>query len=166
VGPVTPSILTALLVIVALATGGVTLLPRLLAAPVQGDHRTPDLTVHVVGEVAAPGTYTLPWGARVADLVDAAGGLTAEADVGLVERSARLTDGRTVVVPSRRSPDGDGRVDVNTASERLLTTLPGVGPATAARIIAARPFHRIDDLLRVRGIGPRRLEALRPRVTL
>jgi competence protein ComEA len=166
VGPVTPSILTALLVIVALATGGVTLLPRLLAAPVQGDHLTPDLTVHVVGEVAVPGTYTLPWGARVADLVDAAGGLTAEADVGLVERSARLTDGRTVVVPSRRSPDGDGRVDVNTASERLLTTLPGVGPATAARIIAARPFHRIDDLLRVRGIGPRRLEALRPRVTL
>jgi competence protein ComEA len=162
----TPSILTALLVIVALATGGVALLPRLVAAPAQGDRLTPDLTVHVVGEVVAPGTYALAWGARVADLVAAAGGLTADADGALVERAARLTDGRTIVVPSRRAPEGDGRVDLNTASERLLTTLPGVGPATAARIIAARPFHRVDDLLRVRGIGPRRLEALRPRVTL
>jgi len=122
--------------------------------------------VHVVGEVARPGSYRLPWGSRVDDLIAAAGGVTGGADPTLVARAATLTDGSTVVVPSRADAAGDGRVDVNLASERLLATLPGVGPVTAARIVAARPFHVVDDLLRVPGIGPVRLEALRPWVTL
>ncbi len=148
---------------VAAAAGVPRLVPRAQApATVQ-----PDLTVHVHGEVVRPGTYSLPWGARVADLVAVAGGLTAEADPGLVTAAALLTDGRTVVVPGRRAPEGEiGRVDVNTASERLLTTLPGIGPVTARRLIEGRPYHALEDLLRVPGIGPARLEALRPRVTL
>jgi competence protein ComEA len=125
-----------------------------------------DLTVHAEGAVARPGTYRLPWGSRVDDLVAAAGGLVAEAEPALVARAAALTDGATVVVPVRSDAAGDGRIDVNAASERLLATLPGVGPVTAARIVAARPFHTLDDLLRVPGIGPVRLEALRPWVTL
>jgi competence protein ComEA len=125
-----------------------------------------DLTVHAAGAVARPGTYRLPWGSRVDDLVEAAGGLTADADASLVTRAAPLTDGANVVVPVRGDAAGDGRVDLNVASERLLGTLPGVGPVTAARIVAARPFHDVDDLLRVPGIGPVRLEALRPWVTL
>jgi len=124
------------------------------------------LTVHVAGEVAQPGTYRLPWGDRVGDLVAAAGGLTAAAEASLVPLAAPLTDGATVVVPTRSDEAGGVRVDVNAASERLLTTLPGVGPVTAARIVAARPFHAIDDLLRVPGIGPVRLDALRPWVTV
>jgi competence protein ComEA len=125
-----------------------------------------DLTVHVEGAVGRPGTYRLAWGSRVDDLLVAAGGLVAEADPALVARAAALTDGATVVVPVRSDAAGDGRIDVNAASERLLATLPGVGPVTAARIVAARPFHAIDDLLRVPGIGPVRLEVLRPWVTL
>ncbi|TVR89329.1 MAG: ComEA family DNA-binding protein [Trueperaceae bacterium] len=148
---------------VAAAAGLPRLAPRVEApAAVQ-----PDLTVHVHGEIVRPGTYALPWGARVADLVEVAGGLTADADPGLVTAAAVLTDGRTVVVPGRRAPEGEiGRVDVNTASERLLTTLPGIGPVTARRMIDGRPYHALEDLLRVPGIGPARLEALRPRVTL
>lgn len=52
------------------------------------------------------------------------------------------------------------------ADPRLLETLPGIGPALAARIVAARPFHDVDDLLRVRGIGPATLERLRSAVRL
>ena len=122
---------------------------------------TPDLVVQVAGAVARPGSYRLPWGSRVADLIEAAGGPTAAAGLGLVEGAARLSDGATIVVPRSADAAGDARVDVNTASVRLLETLPGVGPVTAARIVAARPFHTVDDLGRVAGIGPVRLEALR-----
>jgi len=58
------------------------------------------------------------------------------------------------------------RLDVNTAGEHELMMLPGVGPSTAARIVADReengPFAQLDDLARVRGIGPATVEGLRP----
>ncbi len=161
------TMVTSLLVGLCLGLGLVVGLPRLAARVSAPEAVQPDLVVSVRGEVVRPGSYALPWGARVGDLVAAAGGLTAAADAGLVASAAPLTDGRSVVVPSRLSPDGErGRVDINTASERLLTTLPGVGPVTARRLIEGRPFHRLEDLLRVPGIGPARLEALRPWVTL
>ncbi len=126
----------------------------------------PDVTVEVVGEVVRPGRYTLPWGSRVGDLVAAAGGVTGAAALELVAGAAPLTDGATWRVPRQGDPAGGDRVDVNVASERLLATLPGVGPVTAARIAAARPFRSVDDLLRVPGIGPVRLDALRDWVTV
>jgi competence protein ComEA len=165
-GPRVEAGLTLALTLVSLAAAAYVSVERLGARPPAVLHETPDVTVSVRGEVTAPGTYRLPWGSRVADLLAAAGGPTSDADTALVALAAPLTDGRTVVVPSARSPEGDGRVDLNTASERLLTTLPGVGPVTARRIIEARPFHRVEDLLRVPGIGPARLEQLRLRVTL
>jgi len=55
-------------------------------------------------------------------------------------------------------------LDVNAASLAELESLPGIGPRLAERITAARPFHRVDELLRVHGIGPVRLAALRRRV--
>jgi len=136
--------------------------------PVQVEARVlrGEVTAHVTGRVAAPGSYVLPWGSRVDDLIARAGGLLEDADPTLVAWAAPLTDGASIVVPHRRDAAGDPRVDVNAASERLLATLPGVGPVTAARIVAARPFHAIEDLLGVAGIGEVRLEALRPWITL
>lgn len=160
------TLLTAVLVAACALSAAVATVSRLAARPAAALHGAVDLTVTVHGEVVAPGTYRLPWGSRVADLLEAAGGVTPAADLALVAPASALTDGRTVVVPSARSPEGDGRIDLNTASARLLSTLPGVGPVTAANIIARRPFHRLEDLLRVPGIGPVRLEALRDRVTL
>lgn len=58
--------------------------------------------------------------------------------------------------------EGSLCVNVNTAAQDELEVLPGVGPGLAPRIVAARPFARVDDLLRVSGIGPRSLEGLRP----
>ncbi|MFN2321332.1 MAG: helix-hairpin-helix domain-containing protein [Trueperaceae bacterium] len=121
----------------------------------------PEIVVQVAGAVGRPGSYRLPWGSRVDDLISAAGGPTPDAALGLVGGAARLSDGATLVVPVLGDPAGDARVDVNAASVRLLETLPGVGPVMAARIVAGRPFHTVDDLGRVAGIGPVRLEALR-----
>jgi competence protein ComEA len=139
---------------------------RWRATPLAVVAEAPELVARVSGAVARPGSYRLPWGSRVDDLIAAAGGPTADAALGLVEGAARLSDGATLLVPARGDAAGDARVDVNAASVRLLETLPGVGPVMAARIVAARPFHTVDDLGRVAGIGPMRLEALRGWVTV
>ncbi len=54
------------------------------------------------------------------------------------------------------------KLDVNSASEAELDSLPGIGPVLAARIIAARPFASADDLRRVKGIGAKKYENIRP----
>ena len=70
------------------------------------------------------------------------------------------------MVPRLRTESGDIRISLNSATAAELESLPGVGPATARRIIAGRPYGRVDDLIRVSGIGPKTLERLRPRVGL
>lgn len=67
---------------------------------------------------------------------------------------------------ARARPAAPRLVDLNDASPTRLQSLSGVGPALAARIVEARPFASVDDLLRVRGIGPATLERLRPHVTI
>jgi competence protein ComEA len=68
-----------------------------------------------------------------------------------------------------QKPDIDGLIDLNTATAEELDKLPGIGPVLAARIVAERdrrPFMKVDDLRRVSGIGPKKLEGLRPLVTV
>jgi len=55
-----------------------------------------------------------------------------------------------------------GNIDINTATEKELTTVPGIGHVMAARIIAARPFRSADDLKKVSGIGDRKYAQSRP----
>ena len=63
---------------------------------------------------------------------------------------------------------GEGKVDINKASVEELDRLPGIGPSLAQRIVEFRkqngPFHRVEDLLNVRGIGPKSFEPLRDKV--
>jgi competence protein ComEA len=140
------------------------------------------LVVHVAGAVARPGVVRVAAGARIVDALDAAGGPTADADVSAVNLAARLSDGQRVLVPVLGGPVGEGAasaagavplspdapIDLNQATATELEELPGVGPSTAAAIVAHRQrigrFLRIEDLLEVRGIGTARLEALRPLV--
>lgn len=143
-------------------------------------------TVHAAGAVASPGVYALPAGARVADLLAAAGGPLSEADLDRLNLAARVADGDRVYVPRRGEgeppstevgglagagggpPTTAGLVDLNTATAAQLDTLPGVGPATANAIITYRtrhgPFRSVTELLEVPGIGPAKLESLRPLV--
>jgi competence protein ComEA len=138
------------------------------------------LLVHVAGAVRKPGLYALtPW-TRVADAIEAAGGPTARADLDLLNLAEPLVDGMKIEVlvrgtsPAATAAPGDtstpGPVSLNSADQVALETIPGVGPVTAAAILAYRdeagPFTSIEQLLEVSGIGPATLESLRPYVTL
>ncbi len=133
------------------------------------------ITVHVSGEVAAPGLVELDASARVADAVAAAGGTTRHADLSRVNLAAPVDDGQQIVIPhlAEQATNGgmvDGRIRINTATVGELEQLPGVGPVLAARIAAYRDesgqFAVVEDLLDVPGIGERKLEALRDAVAI
>ena len=125
------------------------------------------LIVHVVGAVKEPGIVELPAGARVIDAIDAAGGVSPDADTGVLNLAAFVSDGTQVTVPKvgevlpsgevANAVAGGGCVDLNTASEEELQTLDGVGPKIAARIVAWRdgagPIQTAAQLTGVPGIG-------------
>jgi competence protein ComEA len=143
------------------------------------------VVVHVAGAVAAPGLHELTPGARVADAIAAAGGLSPQADAARINLAAPVVDGARVYVlaageeepavavgsPLASGSDpGTGPVNLNTADADALDSLPGVGPATAAAILQHRAevgaFTSVDQLLDVPGIGEAKLEALRDLVTV
>lgn len=146
-----------------------------------------DLLVHVCGAVRAPGVVRLPEGARVAEALELAGGPSARADLGGVNLAARVIDGQQIVVPQRgetgtsggaaAAPAGAGSgvaggtlVNINTATPAELETLPGVGPATAQKIVDYRTAHggfkTLDDLKSVPGIGEAKFAAVKDAITL
>lgn len=145
------------------------------------------IVVHVDGAVVRPGVHELHHGARVVDAIEAAAGLLADADRSRLNLAAPVADGQRVWVPAVGEEEpavvtpvggavGDtssatpGLVDLNTADQALLETLPGIGPSIAAAIIQHReregPFERVEDLLEVAGIGPSRLAQLEPLVAV
>lgn len=134
--------------------------------------------VHVAGAVRDPGLYEVAADGRVADAISAAGGPRPAADLDGLNLAEVLRDGQKIDVPRRgESPDPAaspvstlGPVSLNAADHAGLETLPGIGPAKAAAIIAYRDsigsFESIEQLLEVDGIGPATLENIRPYVNL
>jgi len=148
----------------------------------RGADEAAELYVHVYGAVSEPGLYVLREGARVVDAVGAAGGMLEGADEAAVNLARQVGDGEQLYVPTlgesavAGAPSaagreaGDGRINLNTATEAEFDTLPRIGPAMARRIIEWRDangrFTSVEDLLAVPGIGDKMLESLRALVTL
>jgi competence protein ComEA len=146
-------------------------------APAGTATSSPAATAHAAGAVARPGVYKLPPGARVTDLLDAAGGPVGDADLDQLNLAAAVGDGERIYVPHRGEAlpaaagahqETGGPVDLNRATAEQLDALPGIGPATAKAIIDHRTkngrFRSVDDLLEVRGIGDAKLADLRDKV--
>ncbi|MCL1799068.1 MAG: ComEA family DNA-binding protein [Eggerthellaceae bacterium] len=150
-------------------------------APVE---EAPPVWVHVGGAVVSPGLYELQEGARVHAVIEAAGGFTQEASPDTVNLARVLVDGEQIIIPTvgeaaayqEAAPQGPGapapagKVNLNTATMSELTTLPGVGEATAKKIIADReangPFLSVEDIMRVSGIGEKKFADMLPLITV
>ena len=151
-----------------------------------GSQEPATVFVHVSGEVANPGLVEVASGSRVADAVKAAGGFTQDAEAGSVNLARVLSDGEQVVIARHfegeaveagsgaaaqqagasggASQSSGGLVNINTASAAELVSLPGIGEATATKIVSDRQangsFKTVEDLKRVSGIGDKKFEAL------
>jgi competence protein ComEA len=143
------------------------------------------IVVQVAGAVVKPGVYRLPPGSRVIDLVAAAGGVEPGIDESVLPLAAKVVDGQRMYVPRPGEPvsavsvagasggaggAAAGPVNLNDATVEQLDALPGVGPSTAAAIVAYRdkhgPYRTVNGLLDVPGIGDGKLAALRDLVTV
>jgi len=149
--------------------------------------------VHVSGAVKRSGVYRLAPDSRVADAIDQAGGAAEHADLDALNLAEPLQDGQKIHVPRKgeasapalasvapsRTPRGTPQaaaattqfpINLNTATAEQLEAIPGIGPVLAQRIIEYRQTHgrfqSVDELLEVRGIGPKRLENMRPYVVV
>ena len=141
------------------------------------------IQVHVAGEVNQPGVYTLKEGANVQDAIDAAQGPTELAQHELLNLAAILTHGQRVYIPSSEDMQGNAEddqrslevslgnlININTATQEELDTLPGIGSVRANAIIVYRTengfFMTIEDLLKVEGIGETTFNELKEFITV
>ncbi len=143
------------------------------------------IIVDVGGEVESPQVVELDYDARVEDAIIKAGGLTKNADTSSLNRAAILTDGEKVYVPSIISEENTGdtivagtpppnggveaKVNINTSDATMLQEIPGVGPATAIKIVDYRTsngsFKKIEDIKNVNGIGDKTYEEMKDHIT-
>ncbi|MEI3504666.1 MAG: helix-hairpin-helix domain-containing protein [Anaerovoracaceae bacterium] len=139
--------------------------------------------IDIGGEVNEPKVTELPEGSRVEDAIEAAGGITDEADMTNINRAAFVSDGEKILIPSKNDavsgsdgtytgaqPGGyaDDRIDINTADSAELQKLNGVGPATAEKIISYREsngrFKSVEEIKNVSGIGDKTYEKIKEHI--
>lgn len=155
--------------------GAAAFLPPGTSAAGNGEVGGGTIIVDVEGGVVRPGLVRLAPGSRVGDAIAAAGGFGALLDVratSSLNLAAIATDGMQILVPVRGASfaidqpasGASGMVDLNTATQAELEALPGIGPATAAKILAARSearFGSVDDLQSRKLVGPATFEKIR-----
>ena len=148
-----------------------------LDAGVRHEENT-QITVYVSGAVMKPGVVAMKKTERVEQAIAVCGGPLPQADLSNVNLAQPLKDGMQIRVPERADAGGsaatlaeaDGKIHINTADEKKLDELPGVGPIMAKRIVEYRnehgPFESVEDLAKIRGIGVEKLEKIREKAEL
>lgn len=159
------------------------------------DKSMENIVVDIAGEVNQPSVYILPQGSRVYEGIDAAGGLTNEADTRTINLAAELYDGIKLYIPSKDEVDvmenrgevsienntfgintnvssgtSNSLININTASKEELQRLPRIGPSMAEKIISYRNeygrFKKKEELKNVSGIGEKTYEKLMNMITV
>jgi competence protein ComEA len=140
------------------------------------------LRVYVSGAVAHPDVYELPAESIVKDAIEAAGGAISEADLDRINLALSVADGQHIYVPKlgEESPPVSpptepsrasgvttgGKININTASQSELDTLPGIGPSKAQAIIEKRPYNSIEEIKQVPGIGEATFQKIKDLITI
>ena len=156
------------------------------------------IVVHITGEVKKEGEIYLKKGARIVDAIKEAGGETKEADLSQVNLAYELQDGQKIYIPNKNEKISqyiigkngetmndnsantgnestsynkeEAKVNINTASQAELDSLPGIGPALAQRIIDFRVengnFNSIEDIQNVKGIGDSKYEDIKDKIVV
>jgi competence protein ComEA len=153
------------------------------------------IIVDVEGKVQKPGMYELTSDARIQDALVAAGGIGAGADRDYVSKklnlAQKLSDGAKIYIPSVgeqqvapvvepvqpiqtsantsvpiSTQNNNGLININTASESQLDTLPKIGPVTAKKIIAARPYSTVEELVSKKVVSQKTFEGFRDKITV
>jgi len=164
--------------------------PEIAEAPPTPEPEPTMIMVHIVGAVHSPGVFEVPYGSRVNDVLQLAGGYTEDADLALINLAAFVQDAMQIRIPAigeepeiieggspgqqnqqnQSATTADGRININLANLTELQTLPGIGPVRAQSIIDLREasggFNSIDELLNVSGIGQAVFENIRDRVAV
>lgn len=155
------------------------------------------IVVYIIGSVQNPGIVELNVDSRVSDAVEASGGLLEDADVSKINLAYKLEDGQKITIPSindktdedtnyedyisndpgnmisqnpssSTSESNTQKVNINTATQTQLETLPGIGPSTASKIISYRnengKFKSIEDIKNVSGIGDSKFENIKTNI--
>lgn len=150
------------------------------------------IVIHIAGEVKKPGIIKIKEGARIADIIEAAGGLTQKANITNINLAYIIEDGQKITIPSKdekeereniTTENGEGIineergtsagkqiVNINKATKEQLCELQGIGESTADKIITYRKengnFKQVEDIKNVPGIGDAKYENIKDKISV
>jgi len=144
----------------------------------------PKIVVHVTGAVNREGVYKLKAGDRIIDAIETAGGAKSDANLSSLNLAEKVKDGQKIIVPrkeivlpkntsvssAKNSVNSSGKVNINSANEKELCKVTGVGAATAQKIVEYRgsngPFSKIEDIMKVKSIGKSKFGKIKDQITI
>lgn len=131
------------------------------------EFKSDTIEVEIKGEVTQPGVYELEYNAKIEDLIAKSGGANANADLGSINQSKVLKNEDVIVISSKTNAV---KVSINSGTLEQLSTLPGVGPSTAQKIIdyrnASGSFQSLEDVMFVKGIKQKLFDKIKDYITL
>ena len=140
---------------------------------------TNKIKIHILGQVNYNGILELEEGSRIDDAIKKAGGITDQADITKINLAYKLSDGQKLYIPSITDEETEyilenekieEKININTATQTELETLPGVGPSLALKILNYRKengkFKTIEEIQNVSGVGENKYEEIKEKITV